>query len=187
MLIRKATIKDSQPIADYLLMAMEDIIYTFICQRDYTKAKEFLLYFIKSEDNQYSYKNCLVVEDKNNIIAAVNLYDGAKLSALRKPIIAYVRTHFDVNFNPEDETQSGEYYIDSLAVHPNYQGKGVATNMLQFLINEYTIHQKHTLGLLVEEENIAAKKLYLKLGFKPVGKKMLVGKHLEHLQIKPYN
>lgn len=184
MLIRKATIKDSQPIANYLLMAMEDIIYKFIGQQDCNKARDFLLYFIKSENNQYSYQNCMVVEDENEIIATVNLYDGAKLHKLRAPIITYVRAHFNTNFNPEDETQSGEYYIDCIAVHSNYQGKGVATKMLQFLIQEYTVNQNGTLGLLVEEGKLSAKKLYLKLGFKSMGKKTLVGKQLYHLQIK---
>ena len=33
-------------------------------------------------------------------------------------------------------------------------------------------------------ENVNAKRLYLKMGFKNVGHKMLVGKNMEHLQIK---
>jgi ribosomal protein S18 acetylase RimI-like enzyme len=78
----------------------------------------------------------------------------------------------------------GEFYIDSLGVAANQQGKGIGSKLLLFLIDEYvTINQK-TLGLLVDEENPAAKKLYLKLGFKTVGKKTLVGKNLEQLQIK---
>lgn len=184
MLIRQATTEDAKPIVLYLLMAMEDIVYAFIGKPDATAANDFLLHFVEQENNQYSYQNCWVVEHENSIIAAVNLYDGAKLHDLRATIISYVRNHFNPHFNPEDETQSGEYYIDCLAVHPHYQGQGVATTLLQFLIQEYTIHQNHTLGLLVEENNPSAKRLYLKLGFKPVGMKTLVGKTLEHLQMK---
>lgn len=184
MQIRSALPEDSQAIAEYLLMAMKDIAYLFIGQQDYKKAKDFLYHFVKSEDNQYSYQNCLVVEDGGDIIAAVNLYDGGKLHELREPIISYVQTHFNEHFNPEDETQAGEYYIDTLAVNPKYQGQGIGTKLLQFLIIEYTVKQNHTLGLLVDKDNPSAKKLYLKLGFKPVGNKTLVGKPMEHLQIK---
>ncbi len=185
MLIREATIEDSEFIASYLLMAMEDIIFKFIGKPDYKAARDFLLYFVKRENNQYSYQNCLVVEDKNKVIAAVNLYDGAKLKELREPIIKYLKAQFAVDFNAEDETQAGEYYIDSLAIHPNYQGKGVGSQILKFLIKEYVNNQHLTLGLLVDEENIAAKKLYLKVGFESVGGKILVGKRMDHLQIKP--
>jgi ribosomal protein S18 acetylase RimI-like enzyme len=184
MLIRQATLEDAKSIAHYLLMAMEEIVYAFIGKPDATAAIDFLLHFVEQENNQYSYQNCLVVEHENSIIAAVNFYDGAKLHDLRSPIISYVRNHFNPHFNPEDETQSGEYYIDCLAVHPHYQGQGVATNLLQFLIQEYSINKKLTLGLLVEENNPSAKNLYFKLGFKRVGEKILVGKQLDHLQIK---
>lgn len=184
MIIRKATIKDSESIATCLLLAMEDIVYKFICEENYNKAKDFLLHFIAKENNQYSYQNCFVAVDDNEILAAVNIYDGAKLNLLREPIVQYVRTHYNKNFNPEDETQKGEYYIDTLGVDPKCQGKGIGSKMLQFLIEEYVNKNQQTLGLLVEEANPNAKKLYLKLGFKPVGEKTLVGKKMEHLQIK---
>lgn len=182
MIIRKATLKDAGNIATLLLLSMEDIIFNFINQKDYDTARAFLLHFVKQENNQYSYQNCLVAEEENQIIAAVNLYDGSKLTELRNPIIQYVRFHFNQNFNPEDETQSGEIYIDSLGVDPNQQGRGIGTKLLRFLIHEYAIQNQQILGLLVEEGNPQAKKLYLKLGFKPVGKKTLAGKNLEHLQ-----
>lgn len=183
MIIRKATLKDAENIASLLLLAMEDIIFKFINQNNVDKARNFLLHFVKQENNQYSYQNCFVAEE-NQIIAAVNLYDGAKLAELRTPVSQYIKTHFNKNFNPEDETQAGEFYIDSLGVLANQQGKGVGTKMLHFLIHEYVSQNQQTLGLLVDKENPQAKKLYLKLGFKSVGEKILVGKTMEHLQIK---
>jgi ribosomal protein S18 acetylase RimI-like enzyme len=183
MIIRKATQADSNFIAPILILAMEGILYKFIGKKDYAAAKDFLLYFIERENNQYSYQNCFVAEDENEIIGVISIYDGADLDVLRNPIIERVRTNFNPNFNPEDETQSGEFYIDSLGVNPNYQGKGIGSKLLQFLIEEFVTKNHHTLGLLVEEENPNAKKLYLKLGFKVVGHKTLVGKNLDHLQI----
>jgi ribosomal protein S18 acetylase RimI-like enzyme len=184
MIIRKASLKDSQNITTLLLLAMEDIVYKFINETNYNKAHAFLLHFVEQENNQYSYQNCLVVEENKQIIAAVNLYDGAKLNEWRAPIIQYIQTHFNANFDPEDETESGEFYIDTLGVNPNQQGKGIGSKLLLFLINQYVTQNQQTLGLLVDEKNPNAKKLYLKLGFKVVGEKILVEKKLEHLQIK---
>ena len=184
MLIRKATIEDSYQIAQYLLMAMEDIVYEFIKKKDYNEAFNFLYHFVKLKNNQYSYQNCVVAEDDGEIIAAVNIYDGAKLEELRSPIIAYLQENFGLDYMPESETESGEYYIDTIAVSPRFRRKNIGTKLLQYLINKYVINQKLTLGLLVEEDNLVAKNLYLKLGFKKVAEKSLVGNILNHLQIK---
>lgn len=186
MIIRKATVEDSNIISEHLFLAMEDILYEFIGVKNSKKAKGFLLYFVKKENNQYSFQNCLVADSKNGIEGSINIYDGAKLDMLREPIIHYVKKHFNINFNPEKETQQGEYYIDSFGVSPNRQGKGVGTKLLQFVIETYTNNQQ-TLGLLVDEENPEAEKLYLNLGFELIGQKVLVGKKMKHLQRKPMN
>ena len=60
----------------------------------------------------------------------------------------------------------------------------MGAKILNYVIDHYVHQRKQTLGLLVEEENTNARKLYLKLGFKPVGTKILVGKKMQHLQLK---
>ncbi|SHG29415.1 GNAT family N-acetyltransferase [Flavobacterium defluvii] len=183
MIIRKAKISDSKQIAPILLLAMEDLIYKFISKKDYAAAKDLLEYFVSKKDNQYSYQNCFVAEENNEIIGAVNVYNGSDIESLRQPIVEYVRKNYNPEFDPEFETRGGEFYIDSLGVNPNQQGKGIGSKLLLFLIDEYVHKNKETLGLLVEEDNPLAKNLYLKLGFKVVGVKTLVGKKLDHLQI----
>ena len=185
MIIRKAKRSDSASIAKHLMLAMEQLLYEFIAKKDYDAAYNLLLYFVSKENNQYSYRNCIVAEIDHEVVGVVNYYEGEKLIELREPILNYVRANFNKEFNPENETQAGEYYIDTLGVDPNRQGKGIGTQLLQYLIDNYTIQQQKTLGLLVDKENPAAKKLYLKLGFKSVGKKVLVGHEMEHLQINP--
>ncbi|PSR14407.1 MAG: GNAT family N-acetyltransferase [Bacteroidetes bacterium] len=184
MNIRTATKEDAPAISEQLFLAMEDILYEFIGVKNQEKAKACLGYFVKRENNLYSFQNCLVAEKDDEILGSINLYDGAKSDLLRAPVLQHIRTHFNENFNPEKETQPGEYYIDSFGVSIPQQGKGIGTELLQFVINKYTLEQQQTLGLLVDEDNPAAKKLYLKLGFKPVGRKTLVGKMMVHLQIK---
>lgn len=183
MNIRKAEKSDAQYIAPILLLAMEDIIYKFIKKNDYAAAKDFLQYFIEKEENQYSYQNCYVATENHEIIGVADVYRGADIEKLRNPIIEFVRKHHNPEFDPELETQAGEFYIDALGVSPNHQGKGIGSKILQFLIKEYVDTNKEILGLLVDEDNPQAKSLYLKLGFKVVGQKTLVGKKLEHLQI----
>lgn len=183
MIIRKATIEDSEAIAKFLLLAMDEIIYRFIGEKNPKTAYYFLLHFVETKNNQYSYQNCFVAVENDEIAGAVSIYDGGQLESLRQPIVDYVKLNFNPDFSPENETQSGEFYIDSIGVNPNHQGKGIGSKLLQFLIDEFVTKNHLTLGLLVEDANPNARKLYLKLGFKPVGTKTLVGKKMEHLQI----
>ena len=183
MLIRKALRKDAEAIATCLLLAMEDIVYQFIGKQDRAVAQEFMWYFVQRENNQYSYQNCWVAIADGKVLGAANVYNGAHLNSLRAPVLEYIRSGFNKDFNPDDETGPGEYYIDTIGVHPKEQGRGIGTKMLQFLIDEYVGKQSETLGLLVDDDNPNAKRLYLKLGFTPAGKRVLFGKDMEHLQM----
>jgi ribosomal protein S18 acetylase RimI-like enzyme len=187
MLIRKAKAEDSKIIASYIILAMDDIIYRFIGEDSSVKAINFLNCLIQEKGNQYSYENCWVAESENEIVAAAIVYDGARLKELRKPVASTIKAMFNRDFDPEDETQDGEYYIDCVGVNPNQQGEGIGTKVFQFLINEYVNQRDKTLGLLVDKKNPKAKQLYLKLGFEIVDEKILVGKDMEHLQFKNKN
>ena len=183
MIIRKAVYADVESIATHLFLAMQEIVYGFIGEADSSKGIAFMLHFVEKENNQYSYQNCWLVEEDRSVVAAVNIYDGARLQELRLPVIEYIRSRFNRDFDPEDETQAGEFYLDTLAVDPRRQGRGIGTHLLQFVINEFVTKQNKTLGLLVDETNPSAKRLYVRLGFKLTGTRMLFGKRMEHLQI----
>lgn len=185
MQIRKAKRQDYTHITYCLLLAMEDIAFKFIGEKSYEKATLFLNAMTSEKENQYSYENCWVIENKDGIIGVACLYDGGKLHKLRQPVANYIKQHFGKDFNPEDETQAGEIYIDCVGVNPDQQGKGVGSKIFAFLIDEYVNKQNKTLGLLVDNDNPKAEKLYLKLGFSTTGKKTLVGKTLKHMQYRP--
>ncbi len=182
IIIRKAIIEDSPRVSYLLSLAMQEVIFGFIGRKSVKDASKFMIHLVSGIDNQYSYNNCWVLEVNKEVIATVCIYDGAKLHELRRPVVSKIKEMFNRDFVPEDETQHGEYYIDSIGVDPRFQGQGFGTKILEFLIGNYSIAANQTLGLLVEKENTAAKKLYQRLGFKFVGGKNLVGKPMEHFQ-----
>lgn len=184
MWIRKAKQEEASIIAPIILLAMEDIVYSFIGEKSKKKAVSFMSTMISQPHNQYSYQNAYVGIENEKIISAAIVYDGSRLPELRKPVADEICQRFNRDFHPEDETEPGEYYIDSIGVHPDFQGKGFGTEFFRFLIEEYVLNAGQTLGLLVDKDNPAAKKLYLKLGFRYVKDKILEGKEMEHLQIR---
>ncbi|OOG73690.1 GNAT family N-acetyltransferase [Algoriphagus sp. A40] len=187
MIIRKALVEDSEAITELLMLASGEVIYRFIGEKNFPKAVDFLLHFVKSQNNQYSFQNCHVAVDKDKILGALLAYDGSKLQELRKPVLEYIQEHFNPNLVVEDETQAGEYYFDSIGVRLNQQGKGIGSKLLQYVIQKQGVENSRTLGLLVDKTNPEAKRLYLKLGFESVGEKNLLGMSLEHLQLKGPN
>lgn len=57
----------------------------------------------------------------------------------------------------------------NLAVHPDYRGKGIGTNLVNVLIENLIKSQITCLTLEVRKSNAAAISLYEKLGFSQVG------------------
>jgi ribosomal protein S18 acetylase RimI-like enzyme len=185
MIIRRAKNTDSEVVARLLFLAMKEIVFKFIGIKSPEKALLFLNSLVVQKENQYSYQNCWVAEIENKVIGMACVYDGANLRQLRKPIEATLLTMFGKPFEAEDETEAGEYYIDCIGVDPGFQGKGIGSEILKFLIEEYVHKQNQTLGLLVETANPGAKKLYLRSGFVNSGNKTLTGKSMEHMQYLP--
>ena len=184
-MIRKAIAADAPKIYPFILLAMRDIIYRFIGEESDEKAKAFMEKMVSQPNNQYSWENCWVMEVDDEIVAAACVYDGAELQHLRQPVVNELNRMFGRSFTPENETAEGEFYVDTVGVNPNHQGKGYGSEFFAFLIHEYVKTKKQVLGLLVDKDNPGAKKLYVRLGFKVVGEKKLTGKAMEHLQCTP--
>jgi ribosomal protein S18 acetylase RimI-like enzyme len=139
---------------------------------------------VRQEGNQYSFENTWIAEEDNQVVGSITVYDGAKLQQLRQPVLSLLVEKYQRVVSPEKETEPGEFYIDTIAVHPNHQGKGLGTQLLNFAISQIVHQDGNVLGLLVDVNNSKAKNLYLRLGFQPVGTKQLMGHPYEHLQMR---
>lgn len=182
MIIRPALKFEADKIAKLMNLAMLEITYQFIGEENIEKANAFLAHFVAQENNQYSYQNIYVAEENNEILGQISIYDGAKLQELRQPIWDKIKADRDVDYWAENETEAGEMYIDTLAVSPNTQGKGIGKQLIQYAIDEVVVKQKKVLGLLVDKDNPAAKRLYERIGFKVVKDIRIFGKVMEHMQ-----
>lgn len=136
------------------------------------------------EDTQYSYKNTLVAVSDNDIPMGVCVaYDGGKLHELREPFFKAALEHLGVNLKGvEDECDAGEFYIDTLAVKPEFRRRGVACELLKATVERAERETGKPAGLLVDRDNPNARRLYEKVGFRKVGDRPFVHVMMDHLQ-----
>ena len=83
----------------------------------------------------------------------------------------------------DDETDSGEFYIDTLAVLPEYRGRGIASELLRASIRRAEAIGKPA-GLLVDKENTRARRLYENIGFRKVGERPFCYVMMDHLHFQ---
>lgn len=180
----QASPSDKKIIATLMLFAMKEIAFDFIGEKNEEKALIFLEELIEQPNNQYSYQNVTLAKDNQEIVGAFTLYNGADLIKLRQPVLDLLKSKYQREIFPQEETEAGEMYIDTIAVLPQYRGKGYGGIILDYIIEEYGNKKNATIGLLVDLTNPKAKKLYESKGFKYVGEKQLMNENHEHLQYK---
>lgn len=186
MKIQNARIEDAPVIARSIMAAVGDEICRGLAGDAHTLDEVEMLFtrLAEREDSQYSYKNTLAaVNDEGETVGVCVGYDGARLHELRKVFFEEVSKMLDKNLeNVEDETDAGEFYLDTLAVDPAYRGRGIASELLKAMIDRGTALGK-PVGLLVDKDNTRARRLYESIGFRQVGERPFCYVMMDHLQI----
>ena len=134
------------------------------------------------EVSQYSYRNALVAEVDGSVVGAIIGYDGARLEELRKPLFELMREKLGSVPAVEDETSAGEFYLDSIAVLPQYRGCGVGGALLAAARDRAFAAGHKRVGLIVDFENPRAEALYKSLGFERVNATTFLGHDMWHMQ-----
>lgn len=178
--IRRGRIEDANIIAQAIAMAIGDTsTMERYCGKNFIEVLEEIA---RRDDTQYSYKNALVAEVDGKAVGAIIAYDGALLYQLREKTLSVIH-----KYNPDfritdDETQVGEYYLDSIGILPEYRGMGIGRALL-LALQEHVAKVNHPcIGLLVDYDNAQAEQLYQTVGFKRVGTKLFIGHDMWHMQ-----
>ena len=132
--------------------------------------------------SQYSYHNALIAEVDNSPAGVIVAYDGALLDQLRTQTLCVIH-RYNPNFSfTEDETEAGEYYLDTLCVLPQYRKQGIATQLITALCNKAFAEGHTRIGLIVDFDNPNAERLYTSLGFQHIKTRIFLGHQMWHLQ-----
>lgn len=186
MKITQASPHDSAAIARLIMLAMNHECCQYFAGERHTLAdfERMMARLVERNDSQYSHRNTLVALDEDgNVMGILVCYDGKDLRKLRQAFIEEALVAFGRDFSSmEDETEAGELYLDSLAVEPRCRHRGVATALLKAAIGVASRRSMPAVGLLVDQGNPSAERLYQSLGFKRVNECRWGGHPMYRLQ-----
>ena len=161
--ISRATPNDAQALARLIDIAGEGIP-AWLWEQSATEGKTPLAIGIeraRRHTGGFSYSNAMIAKIGEQTIGMVLSYlihedpcDNTEV--LPKPIVPFVQL----------EKQSvGSWYINALAVHPEYQGRGIGSRLLQTAEELGLAHNVTTISIQVYSQNTGAVRLYQRLGF----------------------
>lgn len=184
-MIRQAVREDAQQIVPLIMVILEDMELPFLIKHGVNTVTEVLLEAFNTEDFRYSYRRALVVEDEGIIQGVAYGFleeEEEKIDwPLRKILPLFNISEEELMFT-DKEAFPDEWYLDSISVRSDQQGKGVGVKLLNAIPEFAKSQGANKVGLSVDDANPRAKKLYLRQGFKEVGRKVISGHAYDHLQ-----
>lgn len=186
--IENAMPSQASHIASLIMEAMNHECCQNLAGKEHTLSDfhRVMTRLVEMEDSQYSYRNTLVAMTSDGVLAGICVaYDGGKLHQLRRRFIEEAQESFGIDYTGmADETEEGEFYVDSLAVSSSFRGQGIAPQLLLAAIQRGRDLGIPTTGLLVDKGNPKAEALYARVGFVYVNDTTWGGHPMKHLQCK---
>lgn len=130
----------------------------------------------KREDLLYSYARTRVAEVDGKAVGSLLSYPGDIYLETRDRTFAEIWPEFfRTREESEPETDPGEYYLDSMAVLPEYRGRGIGRSLMRDAMRKgFSLGYKR-IALVVDSSMPRLASLYGTLGFRPDGHRHAFG------------
>lgn len=127
-------------------------------------------------DTIYTFKHTRVAEIDGVPAGSLLSYPGEIYKEVRTRTFREIWSDMgDVDNDSEQETGPGEFYLDSLAVHPDFRGKGIGRALMLDGIEKGKSLGYKKIALLVDEDYPHLVKMYSSIGFHEDGHRHVFG------------
>lgn len=185
-MITQADKNSIENISTLIYNAILNIANTLTGENKEQKILETLDYYVKMDMCRLSYKNIYTYKIENQIVGILLVYNSNDVEKLDKPMLEHLQSKGVTLKSFEKECFNDEFYIDTVSVRADFQGRGVAKELFNFAEKKALDLGFKKLSLLVDFENKKAKDLYEKLGFKKNETLIVSGSNFYHM-IKELN
>ena len=173
--LRPTTIDDARFIAENVLRALH------IDETDDGHINH-LADISRREDTLYSWRNSTIALYDGLSAGLMVAYDGARYLQMRDITFPMIRMYVgDDYYKMDDESRPGEYYLDSLAVLPEFQRRGIASALIREMFRQRDEAGIPLATILVDPDNDTAYSLYIKNGFRHEGRIRVFGTTYDRL------
>ncbi len=171
IILRSATLEDAPFIAYCLMEAlggriMEHHLEGHVPEEE-AKVHAMLTEIARRDDTLYTWRFATIAQTREDTPVGASLaYDGRDYHERRIRSFSLAQTiiSFDI-VEMEDEAGEGEFYLDTLAVLPNYRGRGIGHLLLRdWLLRAEKLGLQAT--LIYHPKNLVAKKVYESMGMR---------------------
>lgn len=176
LVIRDARPSDAPFLAECILAGMHLYDFEEIVNDDLADALENITQSEGREDTLYTYSRTRIAEVDGKPAGALLSYPGELYKELRdKTLREYWPSFFTQFNNDESETDSGEYYLDSLAVHPDFRRLGIGRALLEDGIKIGLSKGFTQIALVADAGMPHLIKIYQSIGFVPADHRNVFG------------
>lgn len=165
--IRPARVEDAADIARLFLVA-SDGLAAYIWSRNRLPGRNALetgAMRYSRRNTAFSYENCDIAEIGGKVVAMLHSY--------RMPFGAARET--DPILKPYSELEdAGSLYISGIAANSEYRGQGIGNRLLDLAESKAAALGIDRLSLICFAANRGAMRLYLRRGFRPIDRRMIV-------------
>ena len=166
ILIRDAEVADAPFIARCVLAGIEMLPVEAELPAEMQPMFDHLVGICLMDDTLYSYRNTVVAEIDGTVAGALVAYDGADYAAMRQTTFNLVERNTGVKLNQNAmETGAGEYYLDSMAIKPQYRGRNIGKMLMQNRMKHARNQGIAKVTLLVDIDKPRLQAYYESLGF----------------------
>ena len=122
------------------------------------------------DDSLYSWRHAMLAVVGEKTVGCLISYNGGKYLSLREHTWKTIWAVDDIDLQRiEAETTNGEYYLDSMAILPEYRGMGIGKLLIQDAISKGKEHGCDSSTLIVSQQKPKLQAYYSTLGFKVCG------------------
>lgn len=177
--VRPATPADFRTVTFMIHMTMGQFANYLFGAGDPAKAISVLTQLFTQQRNRLSHQFADVVETDDKVIGVLLSYSGRMMNHLgismgqrlweiygAIELVRFVRRALPLAF--AREANADEYFINTLAVLPDFQGQGIGTRLMSYAEHKARNMNCNKCALSVKVSNLRARHLYERLGYRVV-------------------
>lgn len=181
--LRNATLDDAPFIARVVLAGIDMLDLDAMLPDEQRGIYEHLIEICRMGDTLYSYCNTRIAEADGKRVGALVAYDGARYARMREKTFGLVKqtSGMDLSRNAM-ETGPGEFYLDSMAIFPEYRGAGIGRMLMRDRVDFALNKGFSKVTLLVDKDKPHLQKYYESEGFAFIGEMFVFGSWYNKLE-----